>query len=899
MAAFICRFCGISLDISDSSVCECKGCGRLQSVPLIDRTEKAELFARAEKLRSEQKFDKAMRLFEKMISLTPKDADLYWALSLCKYGVLFFADGGIALARTQAQSFLTDSDYLRAVEFADNKQRGFFEQFALIIDKKRREIAEIATGTEYDVLICCPENEKAAEYAAKLQKALVSEKVNAFFAEETLKGKPKSEWEPFVFAAVNSAKALIITVNSAECFDDISVMNICGRFLSGDLRGKAVIPVLYDVSASVLPREIARFQAVNAHNLGFERDIAASVKALISGRTTAENTEEKSPLVRRAYIMLSDNEFSEAEALCAKIEPFEPAEAALIRLLCEYRLSGESALGELYADFTTSENYRTAMRLGSESMRLRLKKYALSAQDNLNAAMLAAKPQKAELPVFDGTDEVYSVKINPLKKRRVSPLAISLISAGVVAAAIVTGTAITKNAEKRAEITSQTSAYSKKKESFERAETLLDEGKYTEAESIFVSLGNYGKSAERVKKCRYKQAEQLLSQGEIESARGVFEQLGEYGNSAEKVLECDYILAEQTEKRGELQEAAAAFEALGYYSDANERRKSCLYRLAVEYTENGDYKSAVALFMKIEKYSDCAEQLKKAKYALADQQYSLENYSDAYDIFKSLGGWSDSAERAKNSQYQHAKRLYDEGKFSEAVSPLENLGDYLDSRAMRNAAWLKLAVEYIENGDNSKAYDILTYRIDEGYQPAQYYINLLRNKSLSSGSSTFYMGKYYNVKSLSAVNWRVVRVEGNKALVVSESALDYLPFDEYGRSSWANSTIRSWLNGEFYNTAFSSAEKSLIISTNNSGVSDKIFLLSYDDASKGAAHLLNPRRDFCSFYTQNKIPAGVDVHCWGIDGILTRKSTATGYERLSASPAEPNLVFPAMWVIMS
>lgn len=102
MAAFICRYCGAPLETAEISVCECRSCGRLQSIPLIDSAEKRELLLRAEQLRREQRYDKAIQLYEKMIAMSPVDADLYWALALCRYGVLFFADGGLTLQRTQA-----------------------------------------------------------------------------------------------------------------------------------------------------------------------------------------------------------------------------------------------------------------------------------------------------------------------------------------------------------------------------------------------------------------------------------------------------------------------------------------------------------------------------------------------------------------------------------------------------------------------------------------------------------------------------------------------------------------------------------------------------------------------------------------------------------------------------
>ena len=79
--------------------------------------------------------------------------------------------------------------------------------------------------------------------------------------------------------------------------------------------------------------------------------------------------------------------------------------------------------------------------------------------------------------------------------------------------------------------------------------------------------------------------------------------------------------------------------------------------------------------------------------------------------------------------------------------------------------------------------------------------------------------------------------------------LDVRPFhDEYTPVTWADCTLRDWLNGEFLNTAFSPEEQSAILlaAVDNSqrqgysgyatyggnGTQDRIFLLSYAEANK-------------------------------------------------------------------
>ena len=62
--------------------------------------------------------------------------------------------------------------------------------------------------------------------------------------------------------------------------------------------------------------------------------------------------------------------------------------------------------------------------------------------------------------------------------------------------------------------------------------------------------------------------------------------------------------------------------------------------------------------------------------------------------------------------------------------------------------------------------------------------------------------------------WRVLAKEDGKALIISEKALDCQPYNtSYTDVTWADCTLRSWLNSTFYNAAFSSADKQRIAPT--------------------------------------------------------------------------------------
>lgn len=94
------------------------------------------------------------------------------------------------------------------------------------------------------------------------------------------------------------------------------------------------------------------------------------------------------------------------------------------------------------------------------------------------------------------------------------------------------------------------------------------------------------------------------------------------------------------------------------------------------------------------------------------------------------------------------------------------------------------------------------------------------------------------------ISWRVLSLEGKKALVISEKCLDIKPYSAQNRSvTWETSTLRVWLNSAFLWTTFTSEEQKSILTTsvknevdpywergNDRDTSDKVFLLSVSEA---------------------------------------------------------------------
>ena len=96
------------------------------------------------------------------------------------------------------------------------------------------------------------------------------------------------------------------------------------------------------------------------------------------------------------------------------------------------------------------------------------------------------------------------------------------------------------------------------------------------------------------------------------------------------------------------------------------------------------------------------------------------------------------------------------------------------------------------------------------------------------------------------IEWQVLAVEGERALLLSRYGLDSKKYNSSSKNvTWETCTLREWLNGEFYDTAFTDGEKIGVIEVNHENpnnnatakaggnpTDDKIFLLSVNDVNQ-------------------------------------------------------------------
>lgn len=362
---------------------------------------------------------------------------------------------------------------------------------------------------------------------------------------------------------------------------------------------------------------------------------------------------------------------------------------------------------------------------------------------------------------------------------------------------------------------------------YQQAVALREEGQYDDAIAAFAELGDYGDTKTQIAETWYQKALLSRENGMYEYAYTIFSSLGDYSDAAQQLSETKYQQAVSLREAGEYESAIAVFASLNDYRDAEtqiEEMKQEKYQQAVTLRENGQYDDAIAVFKALGNYSDAKTQIDETKYQQAVALRENGKYDDAIAVFTELENYSDAATQITETKYQQANSLNAAALYDEAYAIYMTLAGYKDVD--------KLLVE----DDNMVAVAVAVAKRDAKFAVGNY-VTFGEYPQTTAG------------EDMTPIEWLVLARDGDKALLISRYGLDAQPYNtDYTSVTCETCTLRKWLNGTFYNKAFSSAEQAAILTTdvdnsknqcysgwNTSGgnnTQDKVFLLSYAEANK-------------------------------------------------------------------
>ncbi|MBR3552389.1 MAG: TIR domain-containing protein [Clostridia bacterium] len=272
------------------NLAECEYCGSVQTVPSVDDEKKAKEFNRANQLRMQKMFDRAASMYEKLIVDYPKEAEGYWGLCLCDYGIEYVedpysGDKKPTCHRAMFTSLTEDENYKQALNCADEVAKNKYRSEAQEIDRINQRILEIGrTEKPYDIFICYKETDhdqrtQDSLLAEDIYDALTQKGYKVFFAHVSLKERLSVEYEPFIFAALNSARVMITVSTKPEYIQAPWVRNEWSRFLRLKAKDpkKELIPCVKDMKPDDLPPELNKGQAQRIGEIGVMRDMIRGI----------------------------------------------------------------------------------------------------------------------------------------------------------------------------------------------------------------------------------------------------------------------------------------------------------------------------------------------------------------------------------------------------------------------------------------------------------------------------------------------------------------------------------------------------------------------------------------------------------------------------------------------
>lgn len=885
-----CKMCGGDIDfIPGATYGTCEYCGSTSTIPQAEDENKLNRYNRANHFRRQCEFDKAVAAYEKILEQDDTDAEAHWGAVISRFGIEYVEDPAThqripTCHRVQVASILTDEDYLAAVENAPDEEsrRIYQEEAARIAEIQKGILAISANEKPYDVFICYKETDengqrtRDSQWAQDVYYGLTEQGLKVFFSRITLEDKLGQQYEPYIFAALNSAKVMVVIGSRPEYFNAVWVKNEWSRYLSlmKHDHKRLLIPCYRDMDPYDLPEELSMLQSQDMSKIGFMQDLLRGVQKVMQQPTSAPQVvrvetatvETNAPgvtsLLKRAALFLEDGDTASAREYYDRVLDIDPecAEAYMGKVCAETGCRKESDLGAL--------NYCVDMR-----------------GDWQKAVRFASAGQKQK---YEG----YMASVRARVEEHCHELAIDC------ACAVAVGRG------SRAKMDEALKSY--------RANCLTEGSEstdYSAEEGASWHLAGYQSIRNTLAQMAADGDPRDVTEGMLKVAAAMFGQIKGEEARAQQCL----ALAEQARLKAIYEKASARREAIGMpdlmdaaylealakqfgqipgYKDAKQQAEQCLQDAenvrenayndavkAMQEAERSSYKWREAIqelareglngYRDVEelrkqaeqRYEECRNAEEKERKAKERRKKTLTIAAVVLVVIACAIAWCIPNVIIPNNKYQQAVVLRENGQYDEAIALFTELGNYYDAAAQVTETKYQKATNLNAFGKYDEAYAI--YVTLTGYKDVDKLLieddNIVAAKKvLEAREAQFTVGNYVTFgeypqttagEDMTPIEWLVLARDGNKALLISRYWLDAQPYNtDHTSVTWETCTLRTWLNVTFYNKAFSSDEQAAILTTSvdngkNQGYSkwstsggnnteDKVFLLSYAEANK-------------------------------------------------------------------
>ena len=455
MAVIKCKMCGGDMEISaDKTFGTCEYCGSTMTLPKVSDDQRAAAFNRGNHFRRSGEFDKALGVYERIVAEDDTDAEAHWCCALCRFGIEYVEDPATyewlpTCHRASFDSFLEDVDYLAALEHSDGITRRQYQKDAAKIAEVQRGILATSQNTEpYDVFISYKELDENGErtrdsvLAQDIYYQLTEQGRRVFFSRISLEDIPGTQYEPYIFAALNSAKVMIVVGTSAENLNAVWVKNEWSRFLAMMRKDKTklLIPCYRDMDPYDMPEQLTVLMSYDMSKIGFIQDLIRSVnKVLDADKPKKEETVHETvvvknegganaqALLKRGNMALEDKKWDDAKGYFDRVLDMdaECAEAYLGLFFAERQSTSfdedittyAGRLGDKLADIQSSNPEATL-----DEMKLKQSKFVSCISENTNLKRAKRFASSEQLTHIETYERKIAAAYTELEQKYIVPL---------------------------------------------------------------------------------------------------------------------------------------------------------------------------------------------------------------------------------------------------------------------------------------------------------------------------------------------------------------------------------------------------------------------------------------------------------------------------------------------
>lgn len=711
---FKCKMCGGTLEFkSGDTVATCDSCGTLQTLPKMDDEHRMNLYDRANHYRRANEFDKAMGIYEQILNEDRTDAESYWSLVLCRYGIEYVEDPNShkrvpTVNRAQYTSIYDDEDYKSALQYATAEQKKVYEEEAEKINEIQKGILAISQKEEpFDVFICYKETDSNGRrtqdsvLANDLYHQLTQEGFKVFFSRITLEDKLGTAYEPYIFAALNSAKVMVVLGTKEEYFNAVWVKNEWSRFLAliRDGKKKILIPAYRDMDPYDLPEEFSHLQAQDMSKLGFMQDLIRGIKKLVGvekkpqmeleGEPSGNIQNDIEPLLIRTAMFLEDENWEKADEYAERILDMNPkcAQAYLDKMMAELHVSKIEKLVELKENFEKNMYYIKFLQHANEKSARQVKLYLFELKNRLTyEEAISALNHANNISEYDFAKNKFNtiieykdakIQVERCKKKKEELIENTLNDLVFEM----------KNAQERWQ-------FKNILDELHKLECYKDVSAYCEeCENMIVYLGAVALS-------------NFKNESSLNQAKEQFLSLDGFRDSNQKAVEIEYRIDKIKKNRHIKKIILVSFSflcvitvvfSIFYYMNTDG------YKLekAKEYMKENKYSIAIEYLKKISDRKEYNADIEK----MGDACFNAQDYDMAGEMYRLV-------DKKNNLLTEKAEQQIEKYNYKKA---LKYYVMAKDSKNIKKTAW-QLALKYMENRDYDKALSVCTQYGDEKMQ---------------------------------------------------------------------------------------------------------------------------------------------------------------------------------------